>query len=128
MIVATVGMTLALASSTIVMVNNESTLAIMFLSLFVFSFNLGPGPAMWIIISEIYPISLRSQALSLGSVCLWLSSFFAGMIFPTVERYLEEWSFAPFTIVCYIFVIFVYKVVPETRNKSLLSIQEELVL
>ena len=63
-------------------VSNVPRNAILFdLIAYLASFAVGLGPIFWLLISEIYPTTVRGQAMSLSSVVIWLSDLLVTMTF-----------------------------------------------
>jgi sugar porter (SP) family MFS transporter len=88
------------------------------------------GPLPWLIMSEIFPTRLRSKAMAIGSISVWLSLFVANQFFPFLVAYFERkfgtsagvfWVFAA---VCGVAFAFGWQMVPETKGKSLEEIAE----
>ena len=56
-------------------------LALGFLLLFMAGFAVGLGPVFWLMISEIYPIGVRSRAMSIATVANWAANFLVSFFF-----------------------------------------------
>ncbi|XP_048135281.1 sugar transporter ERD6-like 5 isoform X2 [Rhodamnia argentea] len=86
---------------------------------FLGSFELGMGGIPWIIMSEIFPINVKASAGSLINLVSWLGSWFISCTF----SYLFEWStagtFFIYAGICGAGVIFIAKLVPETKGRML---------
>jgi len=46
-----------------------------FLLLFIASYAVGLGPVFWLMISEIYPLGIRSRAMSIATIANWAANF-----------------------------------------------------
>ena len=87
-----------------------------------FASSLGPIP--WVLISEIFPTKNRGTAMSFSIVMLWLSVVAVTQFFPIMlERLGGAPTFWIFMINAMILVIFVFRVVPETKQKTLEEIE-----
>lgn len=80
---SSLGMFTSLSLCVITMVLQFPILTIICLAFFVIAFDLGTGPILWLIIAEIFPISQRAHAQSLGTTIFWLSAFLAGTFYDT---------------------------------------------
>ena len=103
-----------------------SSLSVSLVLLYVTFFEVGLGPITWLIGAEVYPASIRAVGMSLASVTNWSSNFIISLSFPHLTVALKEYTFLPFAVVLALSTMFVWGVVPETRGRSLESIQREL--
>lgn len=105
----------------------SSVLAIGSLMTFVASFAISLGPIFWLINSEIYPLRVRSKAASLGTTANWVSNFIVSLTFlsliAAIGRSESFWLYGAISVVTWFFC---WKLVPETKGKSLEEIQAEL--
>ncbi|XP_050274569.1 sugar transporter ERD6-like 5 isoform X6 [Quercus robur] len=87
------------------------------------SFELGMGGIPWIIMSEIFPINIKGLAGSLVTLVSWTGSWVVSYTF----NYLFEWSsagtFFIFAVICGVGILFIGKIVPETKGRTLEEIQ-----
>ena len=96
--------------------------------LFVASFAVSLGPVMWVMFSEIFPNHLRGLAISVVGVVNSIVSFTVQLVFPWELANLgAAFTFAVYGIFALIGLVFVIKMVPETKGKSLEDIEQELV-
>ena len=100
-----------------------------FLLGYMFFFGLSDGIVIWVFISEIFPNSIRSKGQSLGSFTHW---FFAVIISWTFPVAINSPSIGPgnvfmfFAVMMFIQLLFSWKLMPETKGKSLEQIQKDL--
>jgi len=98
-------------------------LFMMFLSIGAYSISL--APLAWLIMAEIFPTRIRGVAMSIASLVLWVSTVMVNQLFPTLTSLSEKLFGSEFGIfliyaaVCVITAIFVWRVLPETKGKSL---------
>ena len=94
------------------------------------AFTLGLAPLSWIIVSEIFPNRVRSQALAIVCVFLFGSSFLTAQLFPMAMDWLRQTTgtsaamYVVFATVCVSCSWFVWRVMPETKGLSLEEIGE----
>jgi MFS transporter, SP family, galactose:H+ symporter len=100
---------------------------VLILMLYVASFAIGLGPVFWLLISEIYPLNIRSKAMSVATVANWGANLIVAITFLSIINALGRpgafWLYAVLTLCS---VIFTYFLVPETKGRTLEQIQEEL--
>ena len=83
---------------------------------------------IWVFISEIFPNSVRSYGNSLGSGTHWVFAAIIAATFPYVASTLGAGTtFGIFAFIMVFQLIFVWKMMPETKNKSLEEIEEMLI-
>ncbi|QSO49988.1 sugar porter family MFS transporter [Alicyclobacillus mengziensis] len=90
------------------------------------AYELSWGGGVWIVLSEIYPTTIRGRAMSIASFALWFATYLVAQFFPillqAIGGTLTFWVFAVF---CIIMAVFMKKVVPETSGKTMEKIQSE---
>lgn len=96
---------------------------------YMFFFGLSDGIVIWVFISEIFPNSIRSKGQSLGSFTHW---FFAVMISWTFPIAINSPAVGPgnvfmfFAVMMFLQLLFAWKLMPETKGKTLEQIQKDL--
>ncbi len=91
---------------------------------FIASFASSLGPIPWVLISEIFPNRNRGLAMSISILCLWLGVVAVTYFFPVLlERVGGAYTFWIFMINAIILVIFIWRMVPETKRKTLEEIE-----
>ena len=98
--------------------------------MFVGSFALSMGPIVWVVLSEMFPNNARSLGMSIAVGAQWLFNGVVANSFPVVNRSdlnqtefngaLPYYLFASFCVLAFIFV---WRLVPETKGKSLEEIE-----
>lgn len=98
------------------------------LFLFIGAHAIGQGAVIWVFISEIFPNHLRSKGQSFGSsVHWWLAAIIPAMVPALFTSIGAGWVFAVFAILMVFQLLFVWKVMPETKGKSLEELEKELI-
>ena len=88
----------------------------------IFAATLGPG--VWVVIAEIYPTSVRGRAMSLATLSLFLGSTFVTQTYPLLRESIGiGMTFILYGLVMIPAAIFVIKMIPETKGKSLEEIE-----
>uniref|UniRef100_A0A7N6AVF6 Solute carrier family 2, facilitated glucose transporter member 5 n=1 Tax=Anabas testudineus TaxID=64144 RepID=A0A7N6AVF6_ANATE len=92
---------------------------------FILSFGLGPGGVTNILTTELFTQTTRPAAYMIAGSVNWFSFFFIGLVFPFIVIGLQQYCFLVFLAICSLVVIYIFLVVPETKNKTFLEIHNE---
>lgn len=98
---------------------SSSYAVIVFIYTFVASFAYSWGPTGWIYPAEIYPLRIRSKAMSVTTASNWLFNFLIGQIVPTMMDKITWGTYIIFGVFGIIMAISVLIFYPETKGKSL---------
>ncbi|WP_353713006.1 sugar porter family MFS transporter [Arthrobacter sp. K5] len=83
--------------------------------------------AVWVMLSEIFPLHIRGFAIGVSIFCLWIANAFLGLFFPTLVASVGiTGTFFMFGIVGILALIFIYTQVPETRGRTLEALEEDV--
>ena len=77
------------------------------------------APVTWVLISEIFPNKVRSEATAVAVISLWAAYFILVFTFPVLFEKLREKSFYIYSVVCVLGFFFVWLKVKETKGKTL---------
>jgi SP family arabinose:H+ symporter-like MFS transporter len=95
---------------------------------FVASFAVSLGPVMWVLFSELFPNRVRGLAISFVGLINSAVSFSVQLIFPwELENLGNSVTFLIFGLFAVLGLIFVMRLLPETKGKSLEELEAELV-
>jgi SP family arabinose:H+ symporter-like MFS transporter len=87
-------------------------------------FALSLGPLTFVVIAEIFPNRVRGRAMSICLFFLWASVYFVSQFFPMLLKSIGSaytfWIFMGTSIIAFLFV---WKIVPETKGKTLEEIE-----
>ena len=96
---------------------------------FVAFFAFSVGAVIWVFLSEIFPNRVRSKGQALGTFVDWLVNAVVGLLFPVALTVFGGGAvFLFFALLEIPFFIFVLKVMPETKGKSLEELEKFIVL
>jgi sugar porter (SP) family MFS transporter len=85
------------------------------------------GPVTWVILSELFPNRIRSSAMGLSTLVLWIANFVTTASFPILKTHFGlHVTFAIHAGICLIYFLFVKARIPETKGKSLEEIELQL--
>jgi sugar porter (SP) family MFS transporter len=106
---------------------NYGWLALAGLMLFIAGFAIGLGPVFWLMISEIFPVGVRSKAMSVATIFNWGANFLVAQTFLSLSGWItRQGVFFLYAGLAVLALVFFVLRVPETRGKSLEQIQEKL--
>lgn len=100
------------------------------IAVYILGFALSWGPIAWVLIGEVFPLSVRGIGSSFGSAANWLGNFVVSQFFLMLLAAFGNNVGGPFAIFCVFSALsipFVLRFVPETKGKSLEQIEEEMV-
>ncbi|KAK2521674.1 hypothetical protein Q9233_010918 [Columba guinea] len=81
-----------------------------------------PGPIPFVMITEMFLQSSRPAAFMVGGSVHWLSNFTVGLVFLYMEAGLGPYSFLIFCAICLATMVYIFFIVPETKNKTFMEI------
>ncbi len=101
--------------------------------LYIAAFGLSVGPVVWVILSEIFPTAVRGRALGLAAFFLWAADYGVTQTFPIMDAkgswFVREMNhafpFYAYAAFCAVLGIVVWRLVPETKGRTLEEIEEE---
>ncbi|KHD85330.1 sugar porter family MFS transporter [Bacillus ginsengihumi] len=97
------------------------------LAVYIAFFSLTWGPVVWVMLSEIFPLSVRGIGMGIGSVANWLANLIVSLTFPKlIEQFGISTMFIIYGIMGVLAFFFVSKLVSETKGKSLEQIELDL--
>ena len=92
------------------------------------SFMFSWGPICWVYISEIFPNTIRSQATAIAVAFQWIFNFIVSSTFVPMynmrlgsmgDSFGHCFAYALYGVICLAAALFVWKIVPETKGKTL---------
>jgi len=123
------GMAVALSYLTFEFIQTEqnTTMVLVALLLYIAFFAASFAPVMWVIISEIYPDRIKGLAMSFSTAVSWIFTFITVYTAPLIRSNWGDYIlFAMYAIFSILAFLFVKRYVVETKGKTLDQIQKEL--
>ena len=103
--------------------------SLIFMLLYTASFAMSWGPVTWVLLSEIFPNRIRG-AMSIAVAAQWIANLIISWTFPVLndntfltEKFNHGFAFWIYGIMGILAALFVWKLVPETKGKSLEEIE-----
>ena len=83
------------------------------------SFMFSWGPICWVLISEIFPNTIRGAAVAIAVAFQWISNFIVGSASVALYTWSPAFTYGMYAFFCVLAALFVWKLVPETKGKTL---------
>ncbi|XP_038879057.1 sugar transporter ERD6-like 16 isoform X2 [Benincasa hispida] len=94
--------------------------------IFIASFSIGMGAVPWVIMSEIFPINVKGVAGSIVVLVNWLGAWIVSFTFNFFMSWSSSGTFFIYSLISLMTILFVIKLVPETKGKTLEEIQASI--
>jgi sugar porter (SP) family MFS transporter len=96
-----------------------------YLFLFIAFFGFSQGAVIWVFISEIFPNEVRAYGQALGSFTHWIMAAIIAFTFPYIaETFGGGITFTFFALMMVLQLLFVWKIMPETKGTSLEGVEK----
>jgi len=100
----------------------------LYIFLFIAAHAIGQGSVIWVFISEIFPNNVRASGMALGSLTHWAFAAIIANVFPYFATTLGGGPVFAFFFVMMLFqLLYVWRMMPETKGVSLEDLQKRLV-
>jgi sugar porter (SP) family MFS transporter len=126
-IIGSTGMMIMLAGLSVLYFTSQtsSLLLLVFILGYIAFFAASLGPALWVVVAELFPNRLRSKGMSVAIVSLWIACAFVSIAFPIMlEKLSGGITFLIFALICLANLLYVLNFVPETKGKTLEELEK----
>lgn len=135
LIAGSLGMGLSLTAAGIALLQQASGAWLLAAVIFyVACFALSLGPVTWIVLSEIFPLKIRSRCVAIASIALWAANFAVSQTFPIMtssawllRHFDNSFPFFLYAVFCVVEMVFVWRLIPETKGRSLEEIAQSWI-
>jgi SP family sugar:H+ symporter-like MFS transporter len=104
----------------LILSDTMGVVALIAANVYVFFFNGSWGPVMWVMLGEMFPNQIRGSGLAVSGLAQWLSNFAITITFPIFLVGIGlAGAYGIYAIFAAISIVFVVKMVPETKGKEL---------
>ena len=100
-------------------------LSVLSLISYIVFFAIGPGPIPWFLVSELFSQNARPAATSVAVGVNWLANFVISWAFQPITSLIGPYVFVIFLITMFIFIIYTWTSVPETKDKTIAEISAQ---
>ncbi|MDE1191083.1 MAG: D-xylose transporter XylE [Arachidicoccus sp.] len=130
MIIGSVGMAASMmAIGFLFYSQNLGIAALIFMLIYTAAFALSWGPVCWVLLAEIFPNSIRG-ALSIAVAAQWIANWVVSFTFPVMNdnvaltnQFHHGFAYWIYGVMAVLSALFIWKLVPETKGKSLEEIE-----
>lgn len=91
---------------------------------YVFCCAISISAIVFVLLSEMYPNSVRGRAMSIAGFALWIGTYLIGQLTPVLLGWSQAGTFFVFAAMCVPYMLIMWKVIPETTGKTLEEIEE----
>jgi len=129
MFIGSVGLiaTLALVAISFYAQQFSGYLVPVYLFVYIAFFAFSQGAVLWVFISEIFPNEIRARGQALGSFTHWFMAAVIAFTFPFISEKLGGGnSFMLFSFMMVLQLLFVWKIMPETKGRSLEQLGDDI--
>lgn len=132
MIIGAIGMAISMfAIGTAFFAGSLGIFTLICMLIYVASFAMSWGPVAWVLLSEMFPNNIRGKALAVAVAAQWISNYLVSWTFPMMDKnsYLIEtfnhgFAYWIYGLMGLLATLFVWKYVPETKEKTLEEIEK----
>ena len=97
---------------------------LVFIIVYTASFMMSWGPVTWVLISEIFPNKIRGRAVAIAVAFQWAANYLISSTYPAMMEYSGAMTYGFYGVMSILSAIFVWKMVPETKGKTLEELEE----
>lgn len=90
---------------------------------YVFCCAISISAVVFVLLSEMYPNSVRGRAMSIAGFALWIGTYLIGQLTPVMLGWSPAGTFLIFALMCIPYMLIMWKVIPETTGKTLEEIE-----
>lgn len=120
LIIGSIGMAIGMfAIGTLAHLQIIGVSTLVFIVIYTAAFMMSWGPICWVLISEIFPNTIRGKAVAIAVAAQWIANFVVSSTFPMLEDFSITFTYVLYGVMSVLSALFVWKMVPETKGKTL---------
>lgn len=97
---------------------------LIFIIIYTASFMMSWGPITWVLISEIFPNKVRGKAVAVAVAAQWAANYFISSTYPAMMEFSGGFTYGFYGLMSLLSLLFVWKMVPETKGKTLEEVEK----
>jgi SP family xylose:H+ symportor-like MFS transporter len=125
LMVGSIGMAVGMfAIGALAFLNVIGISTLIFIIIYTASFMMSWGPICWVLISEIFPNKIRGRAVAIAVAAQWTANYLISSTYPAMMELSSGGTYWFYGIMSVLSFIFVWKMVPETKGKTLEAMEK----
>ena len=107
-------------------IGGKGMVALVCMLVYTAGFAVSWGPVTWVLLSEIFPNQIRGKAMAVAVAAQWIANYLVSWTFPIldnnpylVEHFKHGFAYWIYGVMGILAAVFMAKVVPETKGRSL---------
>ncbi|MDR2389807.1 MAG: D-xylose transporter XylE [Tannerellaceae bacterium] len=97
---------------------------LVFIILYTASFMMSWGPICWVLIAEIFPNRIRGQAVAIAVAAQWAANYLISSTYPAMMEFSGAFTYGFYGLMAVVSALFVWKMIPETKGKTLEQMEQ----
>lgn len=104
---------------------------LLFVVIYIAGFSLSWGPIVWVMLAEIFPNSIKGKAMAIAVAAQWIANLLVSVTFKIMDgssvlnaAFNHGFPYWVYGVCSILSAVFVWRMVPETKGRSLEAIQE----
>ncbi|MDR0532990.1 MAG: D-xylose transporter XylE [Verrucomicrobiales bacterium] len=113
------------------LLHEQGLAALICMLAYIAGFAVSWGPVTWVLLSEIFPNQIRAKAMALAVAVQWVANYLVSWSFPImndnptlVEKFNHGFPYWIYAVMSLLAAWFVWKLVPETKGKTLEELEK----
>lgn len=120
LITGSIGMAIGMFAISALSFNNIIGMStLVFIIIYTASFMMSWGPICWVLIAEIFPNKIRGQAVAIAVAAQWTANYLISSTYPAMMEFSGGMTYGFYGLMAVLSALFVWKMVPETKGKTL---------
>ncbi len=125
LMIGSVGMAIGMfAIGALAFMNIVGTSTLVFIIIYTASFMMSWGPICWVLIAEIFPNKIRGKAVAVAVAAQWAANYFISSTYPSMMEFSGGLTYSFYGLMSVLSFLFVWKMVPEPKGKTLEEIEQ----